>query len=98
KCTLTGPDLGVLSLDAKYINADELFWHGVQGGDFLQLYRSKVALQSAKLSLADKGLLTRSLKALGTVSGQSEAAARARIAGEVRHFQPANVLITDDLT
>ena len=98
RCTLTGPDLGVLSLDARYIHGDEAFWQALQGGDFLQLYRSKVALESVKLAFADKGLLTRGMRAFGTVSGKSEAAARALVAEQVRRYQPAGVLITDDLT
>ncbi|HTR86926.1 MAG TPA: hypothetical protein VMI56_20770 [Reyranella sp.] len=98
RCALTGPELGVLSLDAKYIQADDAFWRAIQGGDFLQIYRSKVALASAKLALADKGLLTRGMRALGTMTGQSEAATRAKIAEQVRRFQPAGLLITDDLT
>jgi hypothetical protein len=98
RCALTGPDLGVLTLDAKYIHADDAFWQAVQGGNFLQLYLSKVALASLKLALTDKGLIARGMRALGTLSGQSEAATRTRIADQIRHYQPAGVMITDDLT
>jgi hypothetical protein len=98
RCALIGPDLGELALTLKMINADAAFWRAMDGGNALQIYASKVAFSAATLSLADKGLLERSLKALAAATGRTPAVARASVAADIRHFQPPNVLITDELT
>ncbi len=97
-CALVGTDLGEIDLDVEFAQADAPFWQALDGGDAALLARSKVALASAKLVLADKGLLERWLKAVATASGQTPAVARSRLAQQVRQFQPAGVLITDDMT
>jgi hypothetical protein len=98
RCALSGPDLGDLAFTLNMINADPAFWQAVDSGNTLQIYTSKVAFSAATLSLADKGLLDRGLKALSAATGRTPAAARANMANEIRRFQPPNVLITDDLT
>lgn len=98
RCALSGPDLGELAFTLHMVNADPAFWHAVDSGNTLQIYTSKVAFSAATLSLADKGLLDRGLKALSAATGRTPAAARAHMANDIRRFQPPNVLITEDLT
>jgi hypothetical protein len=98
RCALSGPDLAEINLTARLVGADEAFWHAVDDGDIAGLYDSKAALASAQLVLADGGLLERGLKALATTTGQPAAAVRANMARDVRRFQPAGVLITQNLT
>ena len=98
RCALSGPDLGELAFTLKMINADAAFWRALDDGNALKIYTSKVAFAAATLSLADKGLLDRGLKALATATGRAPATARVGMAGDIRRFQPPNVLITEDLT
>ncbi len=98
RCTLSGPDLGDLTLSARVTGADAMFWQAIDNGNVLGIYGTKAAFGEATLTLSDKGLLDHGLRGLAMASGKSPAAARANLAEEIRRFQPANVLITDDLT
>jgi hypothetical protein len=98
RCALSGPDLADIVLSGKLVRADDAFWKAVDDGDAAAFVSTKVALGGAKLVIADKGLLERTLKAVATTSGRSPAEMRSLVAREVRQFQPAGVLITDDLT
>ena len=59
---------------------------------------STAALGSARLVLADKSLLERSLRAFATMTGQPVATLRANWAREVRRYQPSGVLISQSMT
>ncbi|MDI1283319.1 MAG: hypothetical protein PSV46_02890 [Reyranella sp.] len=98
RCALSGPDLAEISFTARLVGADDAFWHVVDDGDTAALYDSKAALASAQLVLADGGLLERGLKALAATTGQPAATVRANLARDVRRFQPAGLLITQNLT
>jgi len=97
-CALTGDELGVLTLSGKLVNADASFWLALDSGNAAALYGTRTALGEAKLVLADKGLLERSMRALSATTGQPPAATRANLARDIRRYQPPNVLITDDMT
>lgn len=98
RCMLSGPDLGELTLAFKLVNADAPFWSAIDDGNTFAMLGSKVGLASAKIALADRGVVERTLKAAATTSGQPVAAVRAGFAQEVRRYQPPGILITDDLT
>jgi len=98
RCVLSGPDLGELTLAFRLVNADKPFWAAVDDGNTFAILGSKVGLASAKVSLADRGVLERSLKAVATTSGQLVVSVRNGFAQEVRRYQPPGILITDDLT
>jgi hypothetical protein len=98
RCALTGPELGEIDFAARLVGADAAFWKAVDDGDGLAFLRTRAALSSAKLAIVDHGLVERSLRAVATTTGQPLAAVRAGFAGEVRHFQPPGVLITEDMT
>lgn len=98
RCALTGDDLGELTLSGKLVNADAGFWRALDSGNTALLNGTKTALGEAKLALADKGLLERSMRALSATSGQAPAATRTNLAREIRRYQPPNVLITEDMT
>ena len=98
RCALSGRDLGVVDLTFKLVQLDQLFWQAMDEGNSSLLQDSKAALGGAKLVLADKSLLERALKALSTTTGQTAAVTRANLATEIRRFQPAGVLITENLT
>lgn len=98
RCALSGPDLGEVALSARLVGTDAAFWRAVDDGDSASLLRSKAALGDARLVVADRGMVERSLRAVAITSGQPAATVRAGIAQEVRRFQPPGVLITDDLT
>jgi hypothetical protein len=98
RCALAGPDLAEITLSAKLVRADDAFWRAIDEGDSLALFRTTAALGAAKLVIADKGLLERTLKAVATTTGRSPVEMRAIVAREVRQFQPSGVLITEDLT
>jgi hypothetical protein len=98
RCALSGPDLADIVLSAKLVKADDAFWKAVDDGDGAAFIGTKAALGGAKLVIADKGLLERTLKAVATTSGRTPAEMRSLVAKEVRQFQPAGVLITEDLT
>jgi len=98
RCALSGPDLGELNFTAKLVGADAAFWRAIDGGNIVSIYSSEAALADATLSLADKGLLDRGMRAIAAASGQAPAATRANMAAEIRRYQPPNVLITDDMT
>ena len=98
RCALTGDDLGELNLTGRLVNADAIFWRALDSGNAAELNGTRTALGEAKVVLADKGLLERSMRALSATSGQSSSATRANMAREIRRYQPPNVLITDDLT
>jgi hypothetical protein len=98
RCALSGPDLGELTLSGKVIGADATFWRAIDNGNFLAIYGTKAAFGGATLSLVDKGLLDHGIRGLAMARAQAPATARANLATEIRRFQPANILITDDLT
>jgi len=98
RCRLASPDLGDLTLAARFVNADESFWRAVDGGGLLAMAHSSIALGGATLNLADKGIVDRSMRAVAGATGQSPTVARAKLVQEIQSYQPANVLITEDLT
>jgi hypothetical protein len=97
-CALSGPGLGDISFSARVADADEEFWRAVDDGDTFALLGSKAVLTSAKLVIADKSLLQRSLQAMAMMSGQPVASERTALAMEIRRYQPPDVLITQDMT
>ena len=88
RCALVGPDLGEIDFTGRIVDADLPFWRAIDDGDFLALDESHAGLAEAKLILADKSLLERSLKALSTVTGKPVSETRANLAGEIRRYQP----------
>ena len=98
RCALSGPDLGELTLAFKLVNADAPFWAAIDDGNTFAILGSKVGLASAKVALADRGIVDRTLKAVATTSGQLVVSVRNGFAQEVRRYQPPGILITDDLT
>ena len=98
RCALSGPDLAEINFTARIVGADEAFWLAVDDGDTAAIYDSKAALASARLMLADGGLLDRGLKAFAATTGQPASAVRANLARDIRRFQPAGLLITQSLT
>ena len=98
RCGLVGPGLGEIDLSAKIVHADPAFWRAVDDGDVLALSESEAGLGSARLVLVDKSLLERGLKALSTVTGQPVSVTRSNLARDVRRYQPAGVLISEDMT
>lgn len=96
-CVLRGPDLAEISFAARIVDTDEEFWRAVDEADVFALFGTKAALASAKLVLADKSLLHRSLQAKAAFGGQTLAAERAALAAEIRRYQPPDVLITQDM-
>lgn len=96
-CVLGGPDLAEVSLAARIVDADEEFWRAIDEADVFALLGTKAALASAKLVIADKSLLQRSLQAKATFARQTLAAERAALAAEIRRYQPPGVLITQDM-
>ena len=98
RCALAGPELGMADLTFKLVQLDRLFWQAMDDGNTALLYDSKAALGGARLVLADRSLLDRALKALAATTGQPVAVTRTNLATEIRRFQPAGVLITENLT
>lgn len=98
RCALAMTDLGEVSLAANFIGADETFWRGIDDGDAMLLSRSAIALASARMTVVDKGIIERSIRALAAGSGQSSQIARANLARDIRTYQPPDILITEDLT
>ncbi|MGD9885599.1 MAG: hypothetical protein AB7U95_36415 [Reyranella sp.] len=98
QCTLVGPGLGEIDFSAQLVNADAAFWQAIDEGDLDGLQMTSAALGSAKLVVADKSLLERSLKALSTVTGQPIAKTRANLANEIRRYSPPGVLISERMT
>ncbi len=97
-CRLQGPDLAEVSFEARASNADETFWRAIDEGDPFALLGTSAVLSSAKLVVADKGLLQRGMQAMGMMGGKGAAGARAALATEIRRFQPPGVLITQDMS
>lgn len=98
RCALSGPDLGEVDLSLKVVNADPPFWQAIDDGNTFALLGSKAGVGGARIVVADRGLVERSMKAVAATSGQAPAAVRAAFAQEVRRYQPPGVLITDDLS
>ncbi len=98
RCTLVGPGLGEIALSGRIVDADPPLWRVIDDGDFLALDESHAGLGEMRLTLVDKSLLERSLKALSTVTGKPVSETRANLAGEIRRYQPADVLISEDMT
>jgi hypothetical protein len=97
-CKLSGQDLAEISLTAQVIDTDDEFWRAIDEADLFGVLGTKAALSSARLVIADKSLLQRSLQAKARLSGQTLAAERAALAAEIRRFQPPGVLITQDMS
>jgi hypothetical protein len=98
QCALVGPGLAEIDFSARLINADAAFWQAVDEGDLDGLQTTSAALSSARLVVADKSLLERSLKVLSTMTGQPVARTRANMANEVRRYSPPGVLISESMT
>jgi hypothetical protein len=98
RCTLNGPDLGDLTLSLQLVNADAPFWSAIDDGNTFAMLTSKVGLSNAKVVLADRGVVDRTLKAIATTSGQLTVTVRTNVAQQVRRYQPPGILITDDLS
>jgi hypothetical protein len=98
RCALVGPGLGEVELTGRIVNADPVFWSAIDEGDTMMLVDSSAALGSARLVVADRSLLERSLRAVATFSSQPVAVVRANWAREVRRYQPAGVLISQAMT
>jgi hypothetical protein len=98
RCALVGPGLGEIDLSGRIAGADQPFWRAIDDGDFGALDESHAGLAAAQLVLADQSLLERGLKALSTVTGKPVSETRANLAGEIRRYQPADVLISEDMT
>jgi len=97
RCTLTGPELGEVSLSVRVVQADAPFWQAIDEGNTMALLDSKVGIGGARMVVADRGLVERSIKAVATTTGQSQAEVRASLTQEIRRFQPPGILITEDL-
>lgn len=98
RCAVTGPDLGEVDLSFKVVQADAPFWQAIDEGNTFALLGSKAGLGGAKLVIADRGLVERTVKAFAATTGQAPAAVRTAFAQEVRRYQPPGVLITEDLS
>jgi len=98
ECRLTSPDLIEITLAAQLIDTDNEFWRSIDEADLFGLLGTKAALASARLVVADKSLLQRSLQAKARLSGQPVATERAALATEIRRYQPPGVLITQDMS
>ena len=98
RCALAGPDLANINFTARIAGADDAFWQAVDDGDLAALYDTKAVLTSARLVAADGGLLERAFKAFAVTTGQPASVVRTNFARDVRRFQPADVLITQDLS
>jgi len=98
RCALTGRDLAEIDFTMKIIDADDTFWRALDEGDLFNVYSSRAAIGSARLTLADRSLIERAIRAIAATSRQPAATVRSQFAQEIRRFQPAGVLITEDLT
>jgi len=98
RCALVGQDLAEIDLTARVVDVDPPFWRAIDDGDLLALDESHAALDAMRLILADKSLLERSLKALSAVTGKPVSETRANLASEIRRYQPAGILISEDMT
>lgn len=97
-CSLAAADLADIGLAAAFVGADEAFWRDVDAGNPLALTRSPIALATAKVTIADKGIVERIVRAIATATGRAPMVTRAKLAQDIRSFQPPDVLITEDLT
>ncbi len=98
RCAVMAPGLADIDLTARFVQLDEGFWQMVDGGDSRALLDSTAALASARLVLADKSLLERSLRGVATVMRQPAAQVRTELARDVRRYQPPGVLISQSMT
>jgi len=98
RCALVGPDLGKIDLTARVVDVDPPFWRAIDDGDLLALDESHAGLGEMQLTLADKSLLERSLKALSAVTGKPVSETRSNLASEIRRYQPTGILISEDMT
>ena len=62
RCALVEPGLGEIELSARIVDADATFWMRSTTATSLALQDSTAALGAARLVLADKSLLERSLR------------------------------------
>ncbi|MBS0518857.1 MAG: hypothetical protein JSR90_09195 [Proteobacteria bacterium] len=97
-CTLAAADLANVALGAGFVDADEAFWRAVDEGRPIDIARSSIALGSAKLAIIDKGVIERVAGAVAAATHEPPAATRAKLAQDIRSFQPPDVLITEGLT
>jgi hypothetical protein len=98
RCVLAGPELAEIEFSAALEKADAGFWSALDGHDAAALSDSGVVLARARLVLADRGLIDKAFRGVALLSRQTAAQARQDFAREVRRFQPAGVLITEELT
>ena len=98
RCAVTARDLAEIDFTMKVIDADEMFWRVLDDGDLFNIYSSRAAIGSARLVVSDRSLIERAFRALATTTGQPIGDLRRQFAQEVRRYQPAGVLITEDLT
>ncbi len=98
RCALTGRDLAEIDFTMKVVDADDTFWRAIDEGDLFNVYSSRAAVGAARLTLADRSLIERAFRAIAATSRQPAATVRSQFAQEIRRFQPAGVLITEDLT
>lgn len=98
RCTLVGPELGEIDITGRIVGVDPPFRRVIDDGDFLGFNELHAGVGEMKLVLADKSLLERSLKALSTVTGKPAAETRSNLASEIRRYQPAGILISEDMT
>lgn len=98
RCALTGHDLAEIDFTMKVVDADDTFWRALDEGDLYNVYSSRAAIGAASLTLADRSLIERAIRAIAATSRQPAATVRSQFAQEIRRFQPAGVLITEDLT
>ena len=96
RCALVGPGLGEIDLSGRIVDTDPSFWRAIDDGD--SRAEAHAGLGELRLTLVDKSLLDRSLKALSTVTGKPAVETRANLASEIRRYQPADVLISEDMT
>jgi hypothetical protein len=98
RCALVGPELGEIDITGRIVDVDPPFRRAIDDGDLLAFNESHAGLGEMKLILADRSLLERSLKALSAVTGKPVAETRSNLAGEIRRYQPAGILISEDMT
>ncbi|MFZ5781516.1 MAG: hypothetical protein ACOY4R_15085 [Pseudomonadota bacterium] len=98
RCAVASPGLADIDLTARFVHLDDAFWQSMDEGDPGALSASGAALASARLVLADKTLLERSMRGVATVLRQQPAQVRADLARDIRRYQPPGVLISQSMT
>jgi len=98
RCAVISPGLADIDLRARFVDLDDTFWRSMDEGDPGALFTSGAALASARLVLADKSLLERSMRGVATVLRQQPAQVRTDLARDIRRYQPPGVLISQSMT